>query len=205
MAERKKLKKYKMAVGICGPTILYTNIIKAYSAEEAARSYLEENNDGEINDEMVSETAKRMFEIEDEKTLDDHYDVHGKRLEVGDTILAIINSAFVKGAITKLTKRSVKIGSNNDEYTLTISSHDYKEIDGEKKPYFTKIVKITDEQTPDNNVEVDSFVAYMDINFGQCTGFGFGTVTKITPSYIYINTEDNNVIRKSAAKVYRLR
>ena len=205
MAKRNKLKKYKMAVGICGPTVLYTNIIKAYSAEEAARLYLQENNEGEITDEMVYQTAKRMFEIEEEKALDNHFDVNGKCLEIGNPVLTIINGAFIRGAITKLTNRSVKIVSNNNEYTLTISSHDYKEIDGERKPYFAKIVKLTDGQATDSNVEVGSFVAYMDTNFGHCTGLGFGTVTQITPSYIYITTEANDAIRKSASKVYLLR
>jgi hypothetical protein len=39
---RKKLKKFRMAVGLCGPQILYTNIIKAYTEEEAAIKYYEE-------------------------------------------------------------------------------------------------------------------------------------------------------------------
>lgn len=58
---------------------------------------------------------------------------------------------------------------------------------------------------PETEVEVGSFVAYMEISFGKCLGFRFGTVSRITSSYIYIDTGNGEVIRKSADKVRRLR
>ena len=36
-------------------------------------------------------------------------------------------------------------------------------------------------------------------------GYGFGTVTRITPSYVYINNDKGETIRKSPEKVRRLR
>lgn len=40
---REAMKKWKIAVGVCGGRVLYTNIIKAHSPEEAAKKYLEED------------------------------------------------------------------------------------------------------------------------------------------------------------------
>ncbi len=207
MAGRKKLKKYKMAVGICGPTVLYTNIIKAYSAEEAAKLYLDENNDAgkEITDEMVSEIAKKMFEIEEAKALDAHYDACGERLVVGNRILCAVKMQIVEGTIVKLTNRGVKVSLDNSDFSISIGQNDYKEIDGENLPFFAKIVKLNDNMASNADVEIGSFVAYMDIRFGTCMGFGFGTVTRITPSYVYIDTGNDEIIRKSADKVRRLR
>lgn len=207
MAEKKKLKKFRMAVGICGPTVLYTNIIRAYSAAEAARFYLSENNDSgkEITDEMVSEIANKMSEIIERKALDEHYDTCGEKLEIDNTVLCIVKMAIVKGTVVKLTNRGVRITSDNGDFTVTVGKDDYKEIDGMKKAYFAKMIKVTDNMTLDADVEVGSFVTYMEISFGSCTGFGFGTVTRITPSYIYIDTGNGDTVRKSADKVQRLR
>ena len=59
--KRKKLKKYKIAVGICGPHILYTNIIKAYSEEEAVKKYMEESEE-EFNEERYQMYLRHTFE-----------------------------------------------------------------------------------------------------------------------------------------------
>ena len=196
-----------MAVGICGPTVLYTNIIRAYSAEEAARLFLDQNNDSgnEITDEIVSEIANKMYEIEETKALDAHYDACGERLEIGCTVLCVVKMAIVKGTIVKLTNRGVKITSDNGDFTITIGKDDYKEIEGKKEPYFAKMIKVTDDMTLDADVEAGAFVAYMEISFGTCTGFEFGTVTRITPSYVYIDAEKGETVRKSADKVRRLK
>lgn len=207
MAEKKKLKKYRMAVGVCGPTVLYTNIIRAYSSEEAARFYLDENNDSgkEITDEMVSEIANKMHEIEETKALDVYYDACGKHLEIGCMVLFIGKMVIVKGTIIKLTNRSVKITSNDGDCTISIGKDDYKEIEGKKEPCFARIIRITDDMTLDADLDVGAFVTYLKIRFGTCSGFGFGTVVRITPSYVYIDTGNGEKVQKSADKVQRLR
>ena len=82
---RQKLKKYRMAVGICGPTVLYTNIIKAYSPEDAARKYLEEGvaegSVDEITDEKVVKIAKEMHELAEAEALTSHYDACGEIID----------------------------------------------------------------------------------------------------------------------------
>lgn len=207
MAGKKKLKKYRMAVGICGPTVLYSNIIRAYSAEEAARLYLSgcKKSSNEITDEIVADISNKMYEIEETKSLDNHYDACGKLLEIGDMVFCVVKTEIVEGTIVKLTNRSVKITSNKGDCTIIIGKDDYKEIKGKKEPYFAKIIKITNDITLGAEVEVGAFVAYLMISFGTCTGFGFGTVVRITPSYIHIDTGKGEMVRKSADKVQRLR
>ena len=205
---RQKLKKYRMAVGICGPTVLYTNIIKAYSPEDAARKYLEEGvaegSVDEITDDKIAKIAKEMYELADTEALSSHYDACGEVIEIDDTVIAVVNNAIVKGTVVKLTNRSVKITESGGEYTVTINRNDYKEISGELRPFFAKVVKV-DRNSAGNTPDPGSYVAYLEIDYGTCTGFGFGTVSRITPSYVYINTEKSEEIRKSYGKVYRLK
>ena len=205
---RQKLKKYRMAVGICGPTVLYTNIIKAYSPEDAARKYLEEGiaegSVDEITDDKISKIAKEMYELAGTEALSPHYDACGEVIEVDDTVIAVVNNAIVKGTVVKLTNRSIKIAESGREYTVTINRNDYKEISGERRPFFAKVVK-ADSNSAGNTPDPGSYVAYLEIDYGTCTGFGFGTVSRITPSYVYINTEKSEEIRKSFGKVYRLK
>lgn len=205
---RQKLKKYRMAVGICGPTVLYTNIINAYSPEDAARKYLEEGiaegSIDEITDDKVAKIAKEMYELAEAEALTSHYDACGEVIEIDDTVIAVVNNAIVKGAVVKLTNRCIKIAESGREYTITINRDDYKEIAGERRPFFAKVIKV-DRNTAGSTPEPGSYVAYLEIDFGTCTGFGFGTVSRITPSYVYINTEKSEEIRKSFGKVYRLK
>ena len=39
------MRKYKIAVGICGPTIMYSKVIKAATPEEAVEKYLADSED----------------------------------------------------------------------------------------------------------------------------------------------------------------
>ena len=161
---RQKLKKYRMAVGICGPTVLYTNIIKAYSPEDAARKYLEEGiaegSVDEITDEKVAKIAKEMHELKEAEALTSHYDACGKLIEGDDTVIAAVNNTIVKGTVVKLTNRSIKIAEAGKEYTVTINRNDYKEISGERRPFFAKVVKV-DRDTAGSTPEPGSYVAYL--------------------------------------------
>ena len=80
-----------------------------------------------------------------------------------------------------------------------------KEIEGKKEPYFAKIIKVTEDMTLDADLYVGAFAAYLKISFGTCSGFGFGTVIRMTPSYVYIDTGNGEVVRKSTDKVRWLR
>lgn len=67
-------------------------------------------------------------------------------------------------------------------------------------PFFAKVVKV-DRDTAGSTPEPGSNVAYLEIDFGTCTGFGFGTVSRISPSYVYINNDNGEELRKSIGKV----
>ena len=205
---RQKLKRYRMATGICGPTVLYTNIIKAYSPEDAARKYLEEGfaegSVDEITNDKIAKIAKEMHELAESEALSSYYDACGEVIEIDDTVITVVNNAIVKGTVVRLTNRSIKIAESGREYTVTINRNDYKEIAGERRPFFAKVVKV-DRNSACNTPDLDSYVAYLKIGFGKCTGFGFGIVSRITPSYVYINTEKSEEIRKSIGKIYRLK
>ena len=206
---RQKLKRYRMATGICGPTVLYTNIIKAYSPEEAARKYLEERRaEGavdEVTDDKVAEIAKEMYELEEARPLETYYDVCSEEMSEGDGVLAITkHNTIVRGTIAKFTRRGVKIDTGDETISITIDRKDQKMISGEYVPFFSKLIKITENMAADGPIAVGSSIAYIKISYGACEGFGFGTVTRIAPSYIYINT-GNEEIRKSAEKVHLIR
>ncbi len=55
------MKKWKICVGICGPTLLWTNVIKAYTAEEAVKKYLEET-DGKVDQDEFDFLLKHCHE-----------------------------------------------------------------------------------------------------------------------------------------------
>ena len=55
------MKKWKICVGICGPTLLWTNVIKAYTAEEAVKKYLEET-DSKVDQDEFDALIKHCHE-----------------------------------------------------------------------------------------------------------------------------------------------
>ena len=62
------LKMWKICTGHCGPTSLYTKIIKAYTKEEAVKKYLTEKNpDTPIRQETVDELVEHCYEHIPEK------------------------------------------------------------------------------------------------------------------------------------------
>ena len=60
------LKKWKICVGHCGPTSLWTKIIKAYTPDEAVRKYLEEK-DGVVTQERYDALIDHVYEHIPEK------------------------------------------------------------------------------------------------------------------------------------------
>ena len=204
----KKLKKYRMAVGLCGPQIIYTNIIKAYTAEEAAIKYYEELGE-EASQEKIAETARQMYEIEDEKPLKAYYDCRKEVFDVGDTVFTILkidkkHSSICKAAVTALTNRGVKVLFNEKEYPIYVGRNDDFELDGESVPYFAKIIKVTEKMSPDGDLVNGSQVAFMEKEYmGNCHGFLFGTVERISESYAFINSGET-VVRKAPTKIQKL-
>ena len=205
---RQKLKKYRMATGICGPTVLYTNIIKAYSPEEAARKYLEKDKDGMATEEKVREIADKMYEIEDEKPVDSYLDARGETLEPGNSVYAIVKAngkifSIIEGVVSKLTKRGIKVQADGIEYLVPVGTKNSSSR--WEEPFFSKVVRITEEMKSLGAPETGSEVAYIDEAFMSSSKvFSFGTVSKITDKNVYINGK-NGETRKTTERVRRIR
>lgn len=199
------LKNYKMALGTCGPEIIYTDIIKAYSPEEAARKYLLSGyTEDAVTEEKIAELAKAFHEVPPKTALEVYYDCCGEKMDKGDQVYAVINMAFVEGIITKLSSRSVKVAYGDKEHNITINSNDKKTINGIEMPYFSKLLKRVSTTDEMQDITTGSYVAFIKTSFNSFDGIGFGEVTRVTSSYVYINGEAGEV-RKTLNKVMRIR
>lgn len=126
-------KKYRIVLGMCGPTPIETNIIKAEDKKDAIRQYLisagEEPNDIVIHKYMehtfeVSSTPKRK---EDEPIVD----AFGKAFAIGKNVAFIHKAAnqppvFRIGQVVKITNSSVVLSSNGRDYRVTCSKGTFR-------------------------------------------------------------------------------
>ena len=185
------MKKYKMAVGACGPRIMYTNIIRANSPEEAARIYLGYNG----TEEEVVKVASRMFEIEDRavRKEDEHFvDALGAEIEVGQDIAFICRqdkNALRKGKVHNITKSTIAVESDEKLYRLVSDPEDGLSI--------KKVIVIDwkkGKAKKDSNVDAigqplkeGKTVAYRrEVYVDNCKGFLYGTIIKVTGTYAFI-------------------
>ena len=118
------MKKYKMALGACGPHIMYTNIIRADSPEEAAKMYLREVAGSplevlgvETKEEDIKRVASRMFEVEDRavRKEDEHFvDAFGTEIDFGQSVAFICRqdkNAIRQGKVQNITKSTITVKS----------------------------------------------------------------------------------------------
>lgn len=185
------MKKYKMAVGICGPRILYTSIIKADSPEEAARIYL----GYDAKEEDVAEVAPRMYEVADRavRKEDEHFvDAIGAEIEIGQDIAFICRqdkNALRKGKVQNITKSTIAVKSDNKLYRLVSDLEnglsikkaiviDWKKERAKKDSYIDGIGQPLKE---------GKTVAYrQEVYVDNCKGFLYGTLVKVTGTYAFI-------------------
>lgn len=206
--EKKRLKKFKMAVGLCGPRVLYTNIYKAYTVEEAAKMYFEDFEE-EPTPERFEEVTRRMYEVEEKKPLEAYYDSMGRTITEGDDVIAIIkidqaHSLIGRAKITKLTKRGIKVSYKEKEYPIYPRDNDFIEVDGKEVLCFGRVIKITEDLVLDGDLAIGNKVAFMKKEYmGTSAGFLFGTVEQVGEKYIHINTGEE-VVKKTPAKVQKL-
>ena len=80
------LKKYRFAVGICGPTVLYTNIIRAEDERSAAMIYLSEIGK-DLTDENISEQLRHIKGIVPKEARNRLLDYLGKEIVLGDEVM----------------------------------------------------------------------------------------------------------------------
>ena len=196
------MKKYKIALGACGPQILCTNIIKAHSAEEAVRKYLEETK-SEVTDAKVKHLLSSTYEyvsdtygVEDEK---DIVDVHGRQIMVNCRV-ALINAPEKHrtqvnlGVVSEIRKTSIQVVLDDGRSVKVMI------------PSTGEIIKcvIIDrvEEKNDNNTPCDAIgqpvrpgdyaVAMMPAVMGNVKGFElFGTIAKVSETYAWPVITDN--------------
>ncbi len=185
------MKKFKMAVGACGPRILYTNIIRANSPEEAARIHLGYN----ATEEDIAKVASRMFEVGDRavRKEDDHFvDALGAEIEIGQDIAFICRqdkNALRKGKVHNITKSTIAVKSDDKLYRLISDPEDSLSI---KKAIVIdwKKEKAKEDSYIDGigqPLKEGKTVAYRQETYADnCKGFLFGTITKVTGTYAFI-------------------
>ena len=55
------MKKYKIALGVCGPHVLYSNVIRAHDEREAVTKYLKSSREP-VTEEVVVKLLKKTVE-----------------------------------------------------------------------------------------------------------------------------------------------
>ena len=116
------LKKYKICVGVCGPTLLYTNIIKAEDERDAVTKYLSETG-MQITEEEIQKYISHTHEVlPTPKRKDDQpiVDSFGNPLSFGKTVAFIRNDkppVLILGEITKVTNSSILITASDGKET----------------------------------------------------------------------------------------
>ena len=204
-------KSFRMAVGCCGPTILYTNIIKAENAEEAARIYL---GDEAGNEAELEKITRRMHEVEGpKKRAEDEpmVDALGVPLEVGVTVAVVLppKKTIVKGTV-KTIKRSTIILTLEDGSTKTFRTD---ADDGVTIKMIVKIDQLLIAAEPElptdalgQEIKVGCKCAYK-IPYGAFSSkeIGSAVVEKIAgDNVIILDAESNNTVRKTMKHIVML-
>ena len=187
------MKKYRFFTGQCGPTSLYSNIIRAHDEREAAIKYLG-GNEQEISDVDIHRCLKNIVEIVTEEAPDQLLDVFGTVLVIGVPVVYIRNSrysapVFLKGTIKRMTGKSVEIDSEDGSVDKLILSAGTEGM-------ILKILVMADRPQREGEpvdvtgypIKVGDKVAYMDdIYTNSCKKLLPGTVEKISRDTVYLS------------------
>lgn len=196
------MKKFKMAVGVCGPHIMYTNIIRADTPEEAARVYLGYN----CKEEDVAKVASRMFEVEDRavRKEEDHFiDALGADIEIGQEVAFICRqekNAIRKGKVHGITKSTIEVRYDDKQCRLVSDPEDGLSIrkaiviDWKKG----RAKKDSSMDAIGQPLRVGKTVAYrQEVYVDNCKGFSYGRIEKIAGTYAFIlDIETEKEIRR---------
>lgn len=192
-----KMKKYKFAVGLCGPQIIYTNIIKAVSPEEAARKYFESLGEP-FTEEQVTDMASRARLVEAVvRKKKGFYDVAGTKIKEGDTVAFVhrYEEYLLKidtGKVKRFTKAKAFVENAAGEEFGFVSDKDSKVLRIVKIPENIDIYKGEDAEATaidalGQKIEIGNEVVYLGAFRvgGGNTSFNYvGKVTDIDSRYI---------------------
>lgn len=192
-----KMRKYRFAVGLCGPQIIYTNIIKAVSPEEAARKYYEGMGES-FTEELVAELASRARLVEEVvRKKNGFFDVAGAKIKEGDTVAFVHRYEEYRlkidtGKVTRFTKAKAFVENADGEEFGFVSNKDSKVLRIVKIPDNIETYKGEDAETTaidalGQKIEIGNEVVYLGAFRvgGGNTSFNYvGKVTDIDNRYI---------------------
>ena len=107
------LKKYRFFVGACGPTMMYSNIIRAEDEISATKIYL-----AEIGEEPTEENIKKKLdyirEIIPKENPEKLLDCKDQEISIGDEVIVIKGGAgtsprLLHGTVKKLSGKSIQV------------------------------------------------------------------------------------------------
>ncbi len=207
---KKVMKKYKIAVGICGPTILYSSVIKAQNREEAVERFIADS-EGQYSTADKETLLQHIHEIDNCKSTSDNsdrtsmkdYDLN--KVISGDQVAFICvrrneegyrRYSIQKGTIQNFTASSAVIDCPDLGQSFRIVETSGSYTGNKIQEYRLKKVALMKEYLPAINgfeptdalgqeLKLGDVVAYMDdIYQDSCAGFIKGTVTKITAKLV---------------------
>ena len=216
---KEKMKKYRIALGICGPTVMYSKIIKAYSEEEAVKKYLADSGE-ECTDDKVKNlirfTREKVSVKDDDPSLGTMYDFELNVLQVGDRVAFICNQpndegfrrySVQEGVISKISDSSAEIYSEVLDKTFRVMKTSGAYIGNDVSDYrLKKVAKLMNHYEPEENSlndslgqgvhEGDTIVYMADIYQDSCEGFIKGIVQKESATMVFVE----NGKRKTSPK-----
>ena len=187
-------KKYRFVVGNCGPTILYTNIIRADDEIAATKMFLTESGK-ELTEDNITEQLRYIREIVPKENPDRLLDYLEKEIALDDEVMFIRNKSgeapqLMHGKVEKISGKSIVITTETGERNRVILSEDDAEC-------ISRVIVMVPrpERTNDGVIDASGYplkegdpIAYMKaISYNRCDGFQTGTITKLTSKYIEVN------------------
>ena len=188
------IKKYRFAVGNCGPTILYTKTIYAENAESAAKTYLS-GQGKDLSDENIKALLKNVHEIVPREKPEKIMDYLEREIVLGDEVVFIRNRAeeppkLMLGRVEKISDRSIVVKTSAGESNRIFSSEDDFGV-------LSRVIIMTHKPERMEEgvcdavgypVKENDIVAFMKpISNSRCDGFQTGVVSRITESFISVN------------------
>ena len=188
------LKKYRFFAGVCGPTALYSNIIRAEDEVSAVKLYLAELGK-KATDENVADQLQNIREIVPKENPDKLLDCMEKEISVGDDVMFIKNTSgktpkLLPGKVEKITGKSIVVKAQSGESVRIVLAED------ESDSISRVIVMGSRPNRAGAEVEdasgyplmVGDPVVYMKPTaYNRCEGFQVGTVKKISDKTIAID------------------
>ena len=113
------LRKFRFFVGACGPTMMYSNIIRAEDEVSAIKIYLAELGE-EPTEENIEKRLRFIREVVPKDTPEKLLDCMGREISVGDEVMVIKGASgtspeLVPGTVEKIPGKSITVKTRTGE------------------------------------------------------------------------------------------